>query len=47
MYRFTFVVLYSIVIVPFARAFGFDIPVVDVGPALRMLVGLLGLDLGS
>jgi len=47
MYGLTFVVLYSIVIVPFAKAFGFEIPVVDVAPALRMLVGLLGLDLGG
>ncbi|MBS4046584.1 MAG: hypothetical protein KG075_09610 [Alphaproteobacteria bacterium] len=45
LYGLTFIILYGIVIQPFAKAFGLDLPTVDFTPALRILLGLLGLDL--
>jgi hypothetical protein len=45
MYAMAFAVIYGVVIQPFLKAFGIPAPVVDITPALRVLLGLLGLDL--
>lgn len=44
LYAMAFSVVYGIVIQPFARAFGLELPVVDYSAPLRILLGLLGLD---
>lgn len=46
MYAMAFAVIYGIVIQPFAVAFGLPIPKVDFTAALRILLGLLGLEFG-
>lgn len=43
MYVLVFAIAYGLVIQPFATAFGVPLPVVDITPALKMLVGMLGL----
>lgn len=47
MYAMAFAVIYGVVIQPFLKAFGIPAPVVDITPALRVLLGLLGLDLAE
>lgn len=44
LYAMAFSVVYGVVVQPFAKAFGLDLPVVDYAAPLRILLGLLGLD---
>lgn len=43
MYSMAFAVIYGIVLQPFAKAFGLDLPTVDYAAPLKLLIGLLGL----
>lgn len=45
MYAMAFSVVYGVVVQPMAKAFGLALPVVDYSAPLRILLGLLGLDL--
>lgn len=45
LYAMAFAVIYGVVVQPFAKAFGLDMPVVDISAPLRILLGLLGLEL--
>lgn len=45
MYAMAFSVVYGVVVQPMAKAFGLPLPVVDYAAPLRILLGLLGLDL--
>lgn len=47
MYAMAFSVVYGVVIQPMAVAFGVPLPVVNYAAPLRILLGLLGLELGS
>lgn len=44
LYAMAFSVIYGVVVQPFARAFGLALPVVDYAAPLRILLGLLGLE---
>lgn len=46
-YAMTVPVIYSFAVRPMLGVFGVDAPPVDVTPALRVLLGLLGLELGE
>lgn len=43
MYAMAFAVIYGVVLQPFAKAFGLDLPTVDHTAPLKLLIGLLGL----
>ncbi len=45
MYAMAFSVVYGVVVQPMGKAFGIPLPVVDYSAPLRILLGLLGLDL--
>jgi hypothetical protein len=45
MYAMAFSVVYGIVVQPTLKAFGVDLPVIDYSAPLRILLGLLGLEL--
>lgn len=47
LYAMAFAVIYGVVLRPFAIAFGLDLPAVDIAPAMRLLLGLLGLEFGA
>ena len=47
LYAMAFAVIYGVVLRPFATAFGLDLPAVDIAPAMRILLGLLGLEFGA
>lgn len=47
LYAMAFAVIYGVVLRPFAVAFGLDLPAVDIAPAMRILLGLLGLEFGG
>jgi hypothetical protein len=47
LYAMAFSVVYGVVVQPFLKAFGVDAPVVDYAAPLRILLGLLGLDLAA
>lgn len=47
LYAMAFSVVYGVVLQPFLKAFGLNAPVVDYAAPLRILLGLLGLDLTS
>ncbi|HEX6960212.1 MAG TPA: hypothetical protein VF194_19685 [Ferrovibrio sp.] len=47
LYAMAFSVVYGVVIQPFAKAFGLDLPIVDYAAPLRILLGLLGLDFAA
>jgi hypothetical protein len=47
LYAMAFSVIYGVVIQPFLTAFGVPAPVVNYAAPLRILLGLLGLDLAS
>ncbi len=45
MYAMAFAVIYGVVVQPTLKAFGLDLPVIDYSAPLRILLGLLGLEL--
>lgn len=45
MYAMAFSVIYGVVVQPTLKAFGIDLPVIDYAAPLRILLGLLGLEL--
>jgi uncharacterized membrane protein len=47
LYAMAFSVVYGVVVQPFLKAFGLNAPVVDYAAPLRILLGLLGLDLAG
>lgn len=47
LYAMAFSVIYGVVIQPFLTAFGIAAPVVNYAAPLRILLGLLGLELGA
>jgi len=47
LYAMAFSVVYGVVVQPFLKAFGLNAPIVDYAAPLRILLGLLGLDLAG
>jgi hypothetical protein len=44
LYSMSFAVVYGVVVQPFLKAFGLELPEVDISVPLRLLLGMFGLD---